>query len=347
MMGMSEAGYQCSWFVYYGLISFMTCLILTLFGLFYFPNSNALLLFIIYFSYALAVFGLINFFQSLFSSPRNGLIVAIILYWLSSFLAVVVREPEVNSGLKYILSFLFPTTGLALVTKPIASFESSSTGVNFSNWAVKYNNYTIVGFIFIMLASGLFYYLLGWYLDNVLPHDWGVRKSVCFCVSRKYWCGSKRRRNQPRMNRGRSILGVSDEISEENQEYFEDVPAALRAQLEQGDCLSIRGLKKVYPNGKEAVRGISLDMYKGQIFALLGHNGAGKTTTISMLTGLLSASSGQAYLGDINMFEDMGALRQVMGICPQHDVLFGNLTPEEHLEFYAMIRGIPKSQRAN
>ena len=43
-------------------------------------------------------------------------------------------------------------------------------------------------------------------------------------------------------------------------------------------------------------------MYKGQIFALLGHNGAGKTTTISILTGLLPASGGAAFFADINMF---------------------------------------------
>lgn len=44
-------------------------------------------------------------------------------------------------------------------------------------------------------------------------------------------------------------------------------------------------------------------MYKGQIFALLGHNGAGKTTTISILNGMISATSGHAFLGRINMFK--------------------------------------------
>ena len=43
-------------------------------------------------------------------------------------------------------------------------------------------------------------------------------------------------------------------------------------------------------------------MYNGQIFALLGHNGAGKTTTLSMLTGLLSPTSGKAEVFDINIF---------------------------------------------
>ena len=88
------------------------------------------------------------------------------------------------------------------------------------------------------------------------------------------------------------------------------------------------------------MNGLNVEMYNGQIFALLGHNGAGKTTTISMLTGMLSASGGHAFLGNINMFEDVTELRKQIGLCPQHDILFKSLTPLEHLNFYAMIKGV-------
>ena len=56
--------------------------------------------------------------------------------------------------------------------------------------------------------------------------------------------------------------------------------------------MRVRGLKKIFDDGKEAVSDTSMTMYEGQIFALLGHNGAGKTTTISILTGLLEPTSG-------------------------------------------------------
>ena len=56
----------------------------------------------------------------------------------------------------------------------------------------------------------------------------------------------------------------------------------------------IKNLNKVFPGRKKAVNNLSLTMYSGQIFALLGHNGAGKTTTISILTGLMEATSGIA-----------------------------------------------------
>ena len=67
------------------------------------------------------------------------------------------------------------------------------------------------------------------------------------------------------------------------------------AQLENsGQCIKLSNLRKCYPDGTHAVKGINLKMYKGQIFVLLGHNGAGKTSTISMLTGLHRPTEGTA-----------------------------------------------------
>ena len=78
----------------------------------------------------------------------------------------------------------------------------------------------------------------------------------------------------------------------------------------------MRGLKKEFANGKVAVKGASMTMYSGQIFALLGHNGAGKTTTISTLTGLLNPSAGKAELEGVDIFEHQDYLRENLGVCP-------------------------------
>ena len=57
-------------------------------------------------------------------------------------------------------------------------------------------------------------------------------------------------------------------------------------------------------------------MYDSQIFALLGHNGAGKTTAISMLTGLIKKSQGNARVYGVDLFEQMDDVREFMGVCP-------------------------------
>lgn len=74
---------------------------------------------------------------------------------------------------------------------------------------------------------------------------------------------------------------------------------------------------------------------------MLGHNGAGKTTTLSMLSGLIEPDAGHAEVFGINIFQNMGELRRNLGVCPQHDVLFELLTPEDHLRLFAAFKGTP------
>ncbi|MCL4125297.1 UNVERIFIED_CONTAM: hypothetical protein GTU68_066750, partial [Idotea baltica] len=112
------------------------------------------------------------------------------------------------------------------------------------------------------------------------------------------------------------------------------------------EAVRIRNLHKVFKSkGKEdlhAVDGISMDIYEGQITAILGHNGAGKTTLFNMLTGMISPSKGWASIFNLDICDlnDLAEIRQLTGVCPQHDILFLNLTPKEHLTFYARIKGI-------
>lgn len=87
-------------------------------------------------------------------------------------------------------------------------------------------------------------------------------------------------------------------------------------------------------------------MYQNQIFALLGHNGAGKTTTLSMLTGLIESSNGSAEVFGTDLFNDMDDVRTFLGVCPQHDILFDLLTPEEHLDIFCEFKGVaPKGKK--
>ena len=80
--------------------------------------------------------------------------------------------------------------------------------------------------------------------------------------------------------------------------------------------MKIENLQKTFDGGFRAVKGLNVKMYSNQIFALLGHNGAGKSTTISILTGLIEKSEGSATVFDTDIFEEMGDVREFMGVCP-------------------------------
>src|SRR6185437_3805274 len=74
------------------------------------------------------------------------------------------------------------------------------------------------------------------------------------------------------------------------------------------------------------------------------HNGAGKSTTISMLTGMTEITGGDATIDGFSVKKEPGAVRQRIGVCPQHDVLYATLTVREHLELFAAMKGVPANE---
>jgi ABC-2 type transport system ATP-binding protein len=92
-----------------------------------------------------------------------------------------------------------------------------------------------------------------------------------------------------------------------------------------------------------AVASISLEVAQGAICAVLGPNGAGKSTTVSMLTGLLAPTSGDAIVCGVNVARDPVACKRKIGVLPENLGLFDDLTVEEHLELTGQIYGLPKA----
>ena len=81
--------------------------------------------------------------------------------------------------------------------------------------------------------------------------------------------------------------------------------------------LSIRGLRKTYASGFQALKGVDLDIRRGEIFALLGPNGAGKTTLIGIACGIVNASAGSVTVAGHDIVRDYRATRALVGLVPQ------------------------------
>ncbi|KAF9018949.1 hypothetical protein CPC16_011027 [Podila verticillata] len=108
--------------------------------------------------------------------------------------------------------------------------------------------------------------------------------------------------------------------------------------------LILENLYHRYP-GKvvPALRGMSLGVEKNSVLGLLGPNGAGKSTMIHLLTGLYKPTCGTAYVAGASIHDQMALVHSRTGVCPQHDILWDDLTVADHLLFYSRLRGVPPS----
>ena len=100
--------------------------------------------------------------------------------------------------------------------------------------------------------------------------------------------------------------------------------------------LEVQQLVKKYGE-KTAVNGISFEILESEIFSLLGPNGAGKTTTISVLSTLLSPTSGDAVIGGHSVTKEPMAVRKLIGVVPQDIALYEELTARENLSFWGQM----------
>ena len=90
-----------------------------------------------------------------------------------------------------------------------------------------------------------------------------------------------------------------------------------------------------------AVKGLSMGMYENELVSLLGRNGAGKTTLISMLTGLIPPTFGDASIFGNRISTDLAEIRKYLGVCPQYNTIWEKLSVRDHLIIYAGLKGTP------
>ena len=223
--------------------------------------------------------------------------------------------------LKIILS-IFPPVCLEVGIVLFGQFESHFRKFHPRDYTKVYTNYSLFIMNLMQVIDFFLYLFLGYYLQNVLPHDFGIKRPWYFLCTKDYWCGNqnKKKKNNEVLNK---IEKVDDEIhgidevkiidgmhsqnrfkknekeekstdDEKNKKNFEG-EELYNDKTNPDDALRIQNIVKIFGDGKKAVDNVNLNFYKDEIFALLGHNGAGKTTLISMLTGLYEATEGSAF----------------------------------------------------
>uniref|UniRef100_A0A672PF51 P-type phospholipid transporter n=1 Tax=Sinocyclocheilus grahami TaxID=75366 RepID=A0A672PF51_SINGR len=247
------------------------------------------------------------------------------------YVLCVAWQDYVGFTAKVIASFLSPVA-FGFGCEYFALFEEQGVGIQWNNLfssPMEEDNYNLTTCLILMYFDAFLYGVMTWYIEAVFPGQYGIPRPWYFPFTKSYWFGES----------NTNSTAVHGKKGNAGAVCIEEEPT----HLELG--VYIKNLVKVYRHGKKlAVDGLTLGFYEGQITSFLGHNGAGKTTTMSILTGLFPPTSGTAYIMGKDIRSELSSIRQSLGVCPQHNVLFSMLTVEEHIWFYARLKGLSEEE---
>ncbi|CAF3392848.1 unnamed protein product [Rotaria sp. Silwood1] len=265
-----------------------------------------------------------QFFKRSFVAKVIGFVV-----WIITFIDFY---PGVSVGVRYFLC-LFPNTGLMFCLQVVLQYERRSNGM--TTFEQLYSNlYTYPLYIgiclLLMLIYSVIYFFLAIYVERVNPGEFGVSQSWNYLFKKSYWKPHATPLVQPFDDNDR-LTHKSDGI------YGSNCWIELNSMRNTiNPSVTVLHLTKKF--GKvQAVSDLSLKFYKGEVCSLLGHNGAGKTTTTFILVGMLEPTSGYVTIEGLNNRTHIQEVRKILGFCPQFDILYDDLSVQEHLELIGKV----------
>eukprot|EP01084_Bolivina_argentea_P269161 457382_1 len=296
MMGVTVATYWVSWYIWLfieaTIIALLCWIVSVIFNVYAWSDKLIIFLWLELFCINIACFG--TLFSSFFDNPKIATLSAFIVFIVLMF-GRTFAESLSESG-KNALCLLGPCC-FSLSTSPLEQYESALLGLQWDNIYDTYDNFKFNTALVMLFIDSILYIILTLYFDRVWPSRYGQRLHPLFFISPSFWCPNKDKLSSNNNSLSQELIRQKSDTKYEplDATKYDDSNVSIR----------IRGLKKYFSSlfdfnkasqTVKAVDGISLDMYKGEVFCLLGHNGAGKTTTISMLTGLLTVTEGNAWI---------------------------------------------------
>uniref|UniRef100_A0A674F757 Cholesterol transporter ABCA5 n=1 Tax=Salmo trutta TaxID=8032 RepID=A0A674F757_SALTR len=343
MMGLYDSAFWLSWGLLYAALvttmSILMSIIATYTALF--PNSDFIVIFLLIFLYGISSIFFSFMLTPLFKKPKFastvGSMLTVVFGCLSLFTVLMKDFPQ---PLVWVLCLLSPSA-FSIGIAQVVYLEAQGDGAVFTTLAN--GPHPLYAPLLMLVLDCILYLLLAVYLDQVLPGEFGMRRSLVYFMKPSYW--SKRSKRYVEVS---SVYETEVNGAPGVDESVEPVSPEFRGK----EAIRINNIRKVYKEKDsivEALRGLTFDIYEGQITALLGHSGAGKSTLMNILCGICPPTDGHAsiYGSPVAEIAEGAEMRQLVGICPQFNIIFDVLTVEEHLRIFAAIKGILPSDIDN
>lgn len=334
ILGLSEGAYWSSWAVTHWTTLALSGLLVAIVGLYPFQASSFSLMVMFYFLFSAALVAFSYFISTWFQQSRVAGTATQFVYALSMIPGFLLPLIQPYGGTSWFLACLSPPSAASLFAYCLINWERIAAGVTWRTWdlpVTQNTSFCVRTVMVMMLADVLLYSLLTWYGDKVFPNVYGRTYPPWFFLLPSYWCHHEADQGGLYQDMGVPLLAEEQ-----------------RGEGDEGVAVRVMGLSKVYYTAEGghrlAVDQVNMEFHRGQVTALLGHNGAGKTTTIHMLTGMISPTAGTALIDGLDINQDMAVIRHSLGICPQFDILWPDITVQEHLQLYGLIKGYSRRE---
>uniref|UniRef100_A0A8C9K672 ATP binding cassette subfamily A member 10 n=1 Tax=Panthera tigris altaica TaxID=74533 RepID=A0A8C9K672_PANTA len=335
VMGLRESAFWLSWGLMYAgfvfILSIAMALIITL------SKTVVIVGFLVivtlFVLYGLSLIALAFLLSVLIKKPVLTSLVGFLFTTFWGCLGFTVLYRQLPSSLGWILSLFSPfafTAGMA----QISHMDYYLMGITFPDPSGE--SHVMMVTFFILALDTLLYLILMLYFERALPDEGGHPCSPLFFLKSSFWSQHRNTHHEV----------FEDEINPEHypDDSFEPVPLEFHGK----EAIRIRNIRKEYDGKPEkvALQGIFLDIYEGQVTAILGHNGAGKSTLLNILSGLSVPTKGSATIYNTQLSEitNMEETRMNIGFCPQFNIQFDFLTVRENLRLFAKIKGIQSKE---
>lgn len=338
ILGVSSWMIWTHWLIYTLIVQFPVTICMTIILVNIEPTvlqANGFIIWLLFFLFTLDCIFLTFSCSCLFNRPMRGTSICVVAWCVLNMSTMsFIKDPGDHDELVQIFMCLIPLHNLCWAITAIQSFSNNGINWTFDHLFTKgfTGSHISIGLsICIFISEMIFWVLLFIILDVFKPGPYGIAKPLAFVNS---FCKKLRSsKNQVKYN-------ASHEFRTSLPTRFELPPQGAKVGIK------IRRLRKEYGcfNKVVAVESVDLDIYEGEIMALLGHNGAGKTTMMSLITGMFSPTQGFILVEDKDINTALSHFRQSLGLCTQHNMYFPKLTVIEHLLFFGMLKGMSYSE---